>query len=216
MHSYTIEPVKTVAARGVHGEQVQADGRTLAINRPYFSSSAPSSLRQGITPVPAQGQPVVHRPPSIIVYGNPNSSSSYLVQNNNVYYVDRGGPSVPRVTTAGPQNRSDYYPSASYNSPSASYWSSSVETPQPQNNRSPYESPRSREHFHQTVQQPENHREFNPAPGANEAFHNTPHEEPRPQEQHNNFSAPHVESQPSHPSSPVPTHGAPPVQNHGR
>jgi hypothetical protein len=69
--SFTIQPAKSVALPGARGEHILPDDETLAINRPYFNTSVPSALKQGVWPIAGQEQPIAHRTPTIIVNENP-------------------------------------------------------------------------------------------------------------------------------------------------
>jgi hypothetical protein len=109
MRSITIQAVPAVAVPGSRGEAMLADGKTLAISRPYFTGRSSSSLRAGIQPASDQQQPTVHQPPTIIVNENPATfpTDNNGNDNNNVIYVDsaaQNGPPIPTVTTAGPQD----------------------------------------------------------------------------------------------------------------
>lgn len=214
VRAYTIQ-ASAAAAHGGRGEQVLADGRTLAINRPHFNVNAPAPLNQGVRPTPMQTQPVAHQAASITIYGNGNNSPSPNSQNNSVYYVQRSGQSgqmIPRVTTEGPQD---------YPTPARNYWTMPSEVPAPVNNEPGYASPRFKEHQSHKVPQVGNHREFNPTPEQNRDYNAPPQEVPpeksHPGEQREN-NAPHEESH----SAQTPSRNAPPAQSapsgqsHGR
>jgi hypothetical protein len=167
MRSFTVQPIKSAALPGARGEQILPDGKTLAINRPYFNTSVPSALKQGVWPIAGQAQPLAHRAPTIIVNENPLSYPPADNQSS-VIYVDsagQNGPPVPTVTTAGTQ---DYPANATGGGgPAQSYWAGSAEGPALVYNSSSYMSPRlqSHERLERKVQQPANHREFNPSTG---------------------------------------------------
>ena len=208
VRSFTIQPVKSVALPGARGEQILPDGETLAINRPFFNVNVPSALRQGVWPIAAQEQPVAHQTPTIIVNENPLNYPPANNQNS-VIYVDsagQNGPSVPTVTTDGPQ---DYPANADDGgAPAQSYWAGSVAGPAPVYNSSSYMSPRlqSHQHWEQKVQQPANHHEFNPStggshPGQHQEGHPTGPEQRSVNTQHPSPDANGTPS-PSHSSAP--------------
>ncbi|HXB58745.1 MAG TPA: DUF6600 domain-containing protein [Candidatus Acidoferrales bacterium] len=205
MRSFTIQPAKSAALPGARGEQIMPDGETLAINRPYFNTSVPSALKQGVWPIAGQAQPVAHRAPTIIVNENPLTYPPADNQSS-VIYVDsagQNGPPVPTVTTAGPQDSAN----ASGGGESAqSYWAGSVEASAPAYSPSSYMSPRlqSRQHWEQKAQQPANHREFNP-PAGQPVQHQENHGAPS----HSDSTA---HNAPAHAGPSSPASG----QNHGR
>ena len=228
MRSFTIRPVESVALPGARGEQMLPDGETLAINRPYFSTDAPSALRQGIRPAPDQEKPVAHRFPTFIVNQIPYSYPSPDNQNkSSVIYVDsaaRYGSPVPTVTTAGPQDYSAPAPSPVVSG--GSYWSVSAEVPVPVDTSSAYMSPqfRSHEHSRHKVRQADGDREFNPPAEASQpAEHHDEHQESRtggPDQRVNpQFASPGRTEMPSqpHPSAPgAPPHTEPTSPDHGQ
>jgi hypothetical protein len=227
MRSFTIQPVESVALPGARGEQILPDGETLAINRPYFKGGVPSSLRQGIWPVPAQEQPVAHREPTFIVNENPLSYPPANNPGNSVIYVDsaaQNGPPVPTVTTAGPQDYSAPAPSpVAYG---GSYWSVSAEAPVPVDTSSAYMSPRqqSHEHWRHKAREPAGHQEFNPPTEESRPAENR--EEPQQnqtggpgQRVNAQFASPSRTETPSqsHPSAPgAPAHAEPSSPDHGQ
>jgi hypothetical protein len=224
LHSFTVQPVKSVALSGARGEHILPDGETLAVNSPYFNNNVPSALKQGVWPIAAQEQPVAHRSPTIVVNENPLSYSPADNQNNSVIYVDsagQNGPPVPTVTTAGPQ---DYPANASGGGAAAqSYWAGSAEESAPVDNASLYMSPRlqSHEHLQHKVPQPANHREFNPSTAG---FHPAQHQEGHtagPEPRSANAPGANGTPSPSHSSAPnAPAHVGPSSpasgQNRGR
>jgi len=227
MRSFTIQRVKSVALPGARGEQILLDGETLAINRPYFNTSVPSALRQGVWPIVAQEQPVAHQIPTIILNENPLNYPPANNQNS-VIYVDsagQNGPPVPTVTTAGPQ---DFPANASGGgAPAQSYWVASAEGPAPVYNSSSYMSPRlqSHQHWEQKVQQPANHHEFNPSTGTSHPVQHQEEHPAGPEQKSVSTQRPSPGTDrtpsPSHSSAPnAPVHtesNAPaPDQNHGR
>ena len=210
--AYTIQ-VAATTAHGGRGEQVLADGRTLAIDRPYFAT-APAPLNQGFRPTPAQTQTSVHQPSSMIIYGNGNDNSARSYQNNSVYYLQPGHPTgqtTPVVTTAGPQDHS------TANAPAHSYWTTPAENSTPANNQSLYVSPRFEEHQTREAPQVGTSREFNPTDEQNRDY-TAPHEEPSHDEAAHEESQPDEQRQYSAPqpethSAQTPSQSAPPVQS---
>ncbi|HEX3625955.1 MAG TPA: DUF6600 domain-containing protein [Verrucomicrobiae bacterium] len=188
MRSLTIRPVESVALPGARGEQILPDGETLVINRPYFIANSPSAIRQGITPVPSQEQPVAHRGQTFIVNENPLSYPPASSPEDSVIYVNsaaQNGPPVPTVTTAGPQDYASGPPAAS--APEPSYWAASVEAPAPVDTASVYMSPRSQSHEHSRhkVRQPDDHRDFNPpTETTHQSVQPVQHEENQHEENH--------------------------------
>lgn len=228
MWAVTLQAVPAVAVPGSRGEAILADGKTLAISRPYFNGGSSSSLRAGVSPTADQQQPAVHQPPSIIVNENPATFPAYDNgnDNNNVIYVDaaaQNGPPVPTVTTAGPQDVSGNVPGAGASGPGLSYWSVSAEPPAAVDSASVYMSPRMREHVPHHVSPSDNHREFNPpANGAGSAEHSQPHAPPHDE---GNAHDSHTEPREPHPAAPSSPSGAAPHntpsgppsgQGHGR
>lgn len=228
--SFTIQPVETVAAPGVRGEQILADGQMLQIHRPYFNTSAGSALREGLIPVPARQQPVPHEPPVIVINENGGSSPAIGNQDNSVIYVDQAaenGPPVPTVTTAGPQDfpanaPAAVTPVADVASGCQSYWSVSAEAPAPVYDASSYASPRLRSHerWQRHVRQPANHQEFAPKPDRSRQWQEQDQtsQSPPPQLWKGNSPTPAADNHPAHsppsnsPSSPPhapPAHAAP-------
>jgi hypothetical protein len=211
--SYTIQAAATTT-HGGRGEQVLADGRTLAIDRPYFNEDAPAALSQGIRPTPAQTQTSLHQIPPLVMYGNGNESPAPTYHNANVYYLQPGhpsGPPVPRVTTAGPQD----HPAA--DTASRSYWTTPSETPVTANNQSALESPRLEEQQAHEVPPAGGSREFNHDEEPNRDYGATheevpredaPREESHPVEQRQDNPPPEE----SH-SAPPPPPSAPPTQS---
>lgn len=223
MRSFTIQPVESVALPGARGEQILPDGETLAINRPYFVN-APSALRQGIYPVPAQEQPVPHRGTIFIVNENPLSYQPASNPDNSVIYVDsaaENGPPVPTVTTAGPQDYAAPAPSPVESGPS--YWSVSAEAPAPVDTASAYGSPRHRAHerSQQHVQPPADRREFNPPTEASSpAQHQEDHTaQPVQGNFDSQYRSPASTGTSSHSQSPppnAPPHSGPGSPDHGQ
>ena len=210
MRSYKIRPVESVAGLGARGEQILPNGEALAVNRPYFNADAPSALRQGIYPVPAQEQPLPHQPPTFIVNENPLIHPDANYDNNSVIYVDsaaQNAPPVPTVITAGPQ---DY-------DGGESYWSVSAGASPPIENESVYMSPRSRSHerWQHHVQPAPDHRDFNPTASGPHLEQQKSHPDHAPEHP---AATPHAEParviSPNAPPPFVPAHEAAP--SHGR
>ncbi|HUE37817.1 MAG TPA: hypothetical protein VMO20_10535, partial [Candidatus Acidoferrum sp.] len=142
--TYNIQPMQGMAVQGRRGEQVRADGLTLAVNRPYFNPGAPASLNQGIRPTRAEEQRMIGRPAPMIVHGNGtggypayNRPNNYNGNAQNPAY--QNGQPAPRAMTPGS--------STPYNTgtPARSYWSTYSHTPPPANNGQRYMPPRSQE-----------------------------------------------------------------------
>jgi hypothetical protein len=206
--AYTIQAAPTVT-HGGRGEQVLADGRTLAVDRPYFDTSAPAPLNRGVRPTPVQMQTTIHQPAPMIIYGNGSGNgNNYSARSypNNVYYRQPGYPTGQSAPTVTAEGRQDRLPA---NSPARSYWTAPVASPAPADNPSAYMPPRSEEHQAHEASQAGGSREFNPTDEQNRQY-NSPHEEaPREEsrpEEPRQYSAPQEASR----SAPPPPAAAPP------